>query len=61
MCLPYNDLISKMLEHVGFNLREDKEEQEITMIGEVALGIMHLKTVNREIFQNPPKGNKSYT
>lgn len=50
MCLPYNGLIMKILENVGFNLGEEEAEQDITIIRKTALGKMCFKIVNVEIF-----------
>ena len=55
-CFPYDDLITKVLECVGFNLEGEEDVQVITIIGEASLGKMRFKIVNGEIFQKPPKG-----
>ncbi|KAL5067871.1 hypothetical protein RYX36_018758, partial [Vicia faba] len=58
ICMPYGDMVMKILEHVGYNFKEEVSMQNLPKIGEATLGLMRYKIIDGEIFQNHPKGNK---
>lgn len=43
---PYGDLVTKILEHFGFNLEEEESQKNLTVIGKFALGKMWIEINN---------------
>lgn len=55
MCLPYGNLITKILEHKEFNFESEKFEKNVTKIWEEALTAMRYVSLMEMKLKNPPK------
>lgn len=52
MCLSYGNFITKTLKRVGFILEGEELIQNVTIIGEAALGHTHLQIFNGRYFKS---------
>lgn len=55
MWLPYGHLITKVLEHIGFNVQDDESWEESSRIRNVVVGQMHFDINDEVSSQKPPK------
>lgn len=53
MWLPYVHLVSKILEHVGFNVKDEESEENFAEIGNVSLVQMRIDFNDGVTSQNP--------
>lgn len=58
MCLPYGNLIIKILEHTEFNFENEELVEDVTKIGEPVLEIMRYEIIYEKVIVKPSKENK---
>lgn len=56
--LPFGGMITKILEHIGFNLEDDKLDQKYTRIGSNSVEEMRIIITKGVLSHNPLKGKK---
>lgn len=54
-CLPYGNLITKILEHTDFNFRNKKFLEDVTNIEEVYLEITRYGIIDGNVIEKPSK------
>lgn len=58
MYLPYGNFVTKILEHTGFNLKNEEFEENMAKIWEVTLVIIMYEIIDGKIIEKPSKVNK---
>lgn len=59
LCLPYANLITKILEYTRFNFEEDEFAEDVTKIGETVLATMRYEIIDGNLIENPSNEKKS--
>lgn len=52
-CLPYGNLITKIMEHTGFNFWEEYYIKDATKIGKLVLATMEYEIIDGKVIGSP--------
>lgn len=55
MCLPYGNLIKKILEHTGFNFGNEEFVEDVTKIKEAVLATIRYEIIHGKVTKKPSK------